>query len=225
MRLAALCSGGKDSIHAMYLAHQSGHEIPYLVGIASPGDSWMFHTPNVGLVPLMAEAMELEFVGGETDGTEEGDMAALKDALSGLDVEGVVMGGIWSDYQWDRINAVCGNLDLFVCAPLWRKDQDAVFDEMVDAGIEAVVVGTFAEGLGRRHLGRVLDGSFKEDIEDLRRSVGLSITGEGGEYESFVTDSPMHRRRISIRRARTESGRSFSLLSVEEAVLEEKRQN
>ena len=32
-------------------------------------------------------------------------------------------------------------------APLWRKDQDMVYDEMVSAGIDAIIVGVFAEGL------------------------------------------------------------------------------
>ena len=57
MRLASLYSGGKDSTFSLYLAEQMGHEIPYLVNIVPEDEaSWIFHTPNLSIVPLMAEA-------------------------------------------------------------------------------------------------------------------------------------------------------------------------
>ena len=141
-------SGGKDSTFATYLAHQMGHEISLLVNIV-PIDkaSWIFHTPNLSIVPKMAEAMDIPLISVVSDGTEEGDMDALKDALEGLDIDGVVVGALWSDYQWDRMNRVLGELDLIMLEPLWRKDQDMVYDEMVSAGIDAIIVGVFAEGL------------------------------------------------------------------------------
>ena len=72
MKLAALYSGGKDSAFALYLAEQMGNEILALVNIV-PSDkgSWIFHTPNLGAVPSMAEAMGLPLVTAESDGTEE----------------------------------------------------------------------------------------------------------------------------------------------------------
>ena len=83
MRLAAMYSGGKDSTFAMYLAEQMGHEIVCLVTVR-PEDraSWIFHTPNLSAVPAMAEAMGMELVTAVSDGTEEGDMAAMRDVLS-----------------------------------------------------------------------------------------------------------------------------------------------
>ncbi|MFA5452800.1 MAG: ATPase, partial [Candidatus Methanomethylophilaceae archaeon] len=111
MRLAALYSGGKDSAFALYLVKQMGHDIPYLVNIV-PTDkaSWIFHTPNLNIVPLMAEAMKIPLVCISSDGTEEGDLSSLKDVLRNLDIDGVVTGAVWSDYQWDRMNLVCGDL-------------------------------------------------------------------------------------------------------------------
>ena len=199
MRLAALYSGGKDSTFAMYLAEQMGNEILALVNIV-PSDkgSWIFHTPNLDVVPVMAEAMGLPLVTAESDGTEEGDMDALGTALKSLDIDGVVVGALWSDYQWDRMNKVLGGLDLVMVAPLWRKDQDMVYDEMVAAGIEAMIVGVFAEGLDESWLGRRLDMDTKKDLIVLRERYGVSIMGEGGEYESMTLDSPMHRKRLKV---------------------------
>ena len=56
--MASLYSGGKDSSFSLYVAEQMGHEIPYLVNVV-PEDraSWIFHTPNLNVVPAIAEAM------------------------------------------------------------------------------------------------------------------------------------------------------------------------
>lgn len=223
MRLAALYSGGKDSTFAMYLAEQMGNEILALVNIV-PSDkgSWIFHTPNLSAVPSMAEAMGLPLVTAESDGSEEGDMDALRRALEGLDVDGVVVGALWSDYQWDRMNRVLGELDMVMVAPLWRKDQDMVYDEMVSAGIEAIVVGVFAEGLGEEWLGRRLDMDAKKELMRLRDRFGISIMGEGGEYESMTLDSPMHLKRLSIKEARKEMSRNSGTYDVTSLSLEDK---
>ena len=199
MKLAALFSGGKDSAFATYLASQMGHEIRFLVNIV-PTDkaSWIFHTPNLDAVPYMAEAMDIPLIRVVSDGTEEGDMDALKDSLDGLDIDGVVVGALWSDYQWDRMNRVLGELDLVMVAPLWRKDQDMAYDEMVSSGIDAVIVGVFAEGLDQSWLGRHLDMGAKNELLALRDSYGISIMGEGGEYESMTLYSPMFGKRLEI---------------------------
>ena len=223
MRLAAMYSGGKDSTFATYLAEQMGHEIVCLVTVR-PEDraSWIFHTPNLSVVPVMAEAMGKELVTVPSDGTEEGDMAAMRDALSGLDIDGIVVGALWSDYQWDRMNLICGDLGLFVLAPLWRKDQDTVYDEMVSAGIEAIIVGVFAEGLDERWLGRRLDAETKRELCRLRDRYGISIMGEGGEYESMTLDSPMHLKRLVIDGSEKRMERNAGTFDVTSVRLESK---
>lgn len=199
MRLASLYSGGKDSTFSLYLMEQSGHDIPYLVNIV-PEDaaSWIFHTPNLSMVPLMAESMGRDLVTARSTGTEEGDMDGLRKALDGLDVEGVVSGAIWSDYQWDRMNIVCGDLGLKLMAPMWRKDQDMLMDQFLDSGIVSMIVGCYAEGLGEEWLGRVIDRQAVEELKAIRARTGISIMGEGGEYESLTIDSPMHSRPLEI---------------------------
>ena len=220
MRLAALYSGGKDSTFAMYLAKQMGHDIPYIVNIV-PEDkaSWIFHTPNLNIVPLMAESMNVKLILGKSTGTEEGDMEGLKNALLGLDIEGVVTGAVWSDYQWDRMNIVCGELGLKVITPLWRKDQDIVMDELLNSGIKAIIVGCYAEGLDESWLGRPIDASAAKDLRALRERYGISVIGEGGEYESLTLDSPMHSHFLSIISSEKEWKNNNGTLHVKEAKL------
>ena len=216
MRLASLYSGGKDSSFSLYVAEQMGHEIPYLVNVV-PEDraSWIFHTPNLNVVPTLAEAMGKKVILGRSTGEEDSDMEGLRQALDGLDIDGIVTGAVWSDYQWDRMNLVCGDLGLKFFAPMWRKDQDYLMEQMIDAGVEAVIVGCYAEGFDESWLGRPLNHETLAELRKLRDKYGISIMGEGGEYESLTLNSPSFRYPLKIAGSRKEWNRNNGLLCVE----------
>ena len=216
MRLASLYSGGKDSSFSLYVAEQMGHDIPYLVNVV-PEDkaSWIFHTPNLNVVPAIAEAMGKELILGRSTGEEDSDMEGLRQALDGLDIDGIVTGAVWSDYQWDRMNIVCGDLGLRFFAPMWRKDQDYLMEQMIDAGVEAVIVGCYAEGFDESWLGRPLNHETLAELKNLRDKYGISIMGEGGEYESLTLNSPSFRYPLKIAGSRKEWNRNNGLLCVE----------
>ena len=220
MKLAALYSGGKDSTYAMQIMEQQGHEVDPLVSIV-PTDphSWLFHTPNMHLMPLLAEALGKNLVTVSSPGTEPGDLEALHDVLDGLEVEGVVTGAIASDYQWDRINGVCEDLGFRVFSPLWRKEQSMLMHDLVSSGIRSAIVAVQAEGLGPEWLGQILDEGTLERLAALAAIKGINLSGEGGEYETLTLDSPFHLRRIEIKAAGRRLGRDGGLLSVTEAVL------
>ena len=216
MRLASLYSGGKDSSFSLYVAEQMGHEIPYLVNVV-PEDraSWIFHTPNLNVVPAIAEAMGKELILGRSTGEEDSDMEGLRQALDGLDIDGIVTGAVWSDYQWDRMTLVCGDLGLKFFAPMWRKDQDYLMEQMIDAGVEAVIVGCYAEGFDESWLGRPLNHETLAELRKLRDKYGISIMGEGGEYESLTLNSPSFRYPLKIAGSRKEWNRNNGLLCVD----------
>jgi ABC transporter with metal-binding/Fe-S-binding domain ATP-binding protein len=220
MRLASLFSGGKDSTFACMLMQEQGHEVPTLVTIrpenlASP----VFHAINLDVVPLQAMSMGKELRVVPSCGEEAEDLQALSAALEGLEVDGVITGAIASDYQWDRINGVCEKAGMRTFSPLWRKDQGKLIREMVQAGLKATIVGTFAEGLDRSWLGRPLDDRAVDEMLALARERGLNASGEGGEYETLTLDSPLHRRPLLIAESRTVVTRDTSRLEVLRAEL------
>jgi diphthamide synthase (EF-2-diphthine--ammonia ligase) len=51
-----------------------------------------------------------------------------------------------------------------------------------------------------------LDEGALNDLLELRRTQGVNPSGEGGEYESLVLDSPLHCKRLEL----VEVERSFS---------------
>lgn len=213
--MASLYSGGKDSSFSLYVAEQSGHEVPYLVNIV-PQDraSWIFHTPNLNVVPTLAEAMGKEVILGSSTGEEDSDMEGLRRALEGLDIDGVVTGAVWSDYQWDRMNLVCGDLGLKVISPMWRKDQDMLMEQIIDSGIRAVIVGCYAEGFDESWLGRPINHDTLKDLKALRSKYGISIMGEGGEYESMTLYIPGFSHGFEIAEAEKEWKRNDGTLRV-----------
>ena len=57
---------------------------------------------------------------------------------------------------------------------------------------------------------------------ELNRKYGISIVGEGGEYETLVLDAPFFRKKIRISKVRKVWDGESGYLLVEKAVLEEK---
>jgi diphthine-ammonia ligase len=220
VQVAALCSGGKDSTYAVYVAQQRGWDVARLVSIL-PEDpaSMLYHVPNLHVVPLLAEAMGIPLV-QEPSGTGEGaELEALRRALASLDVEGVVVGAIASDYQHSRVNEVAHDLGLRVFAPLWRKDQAALLRDYLDAGIQAIVTSVSAAGLGREWLGRTLDRAAAEELVRLSEGVGLSPCGEGGEFETLVTHAPGFSKRLEVVHAESKWHGSSGVFEISDARL------
>ena len=67
----------------------------------------MFHTPNVHLVPLQAEAAGFPLVTVDTEGIKEAELADLTRAIALAverhGIEGVVTGALMSVYQATRV--------------------------------------------------------------------------------------------------------------------------
>jgi diphthine-ammonia ligase len=84
---------------------------------------------------------------------------------------------------------------------LWQRDRRSLLNEMIAAGLRAVLVKVSGGGLDpARHLGKDL-ASLMPTFDRLSSRFGLDICGEGGEYESMVTDCPAFRCRIDIARS------------------------
>jgi asparagine synthase (glutamine-hydrolysing) len=153
---------------------------------------------------------------GEPDAELEDLKTALVQAKKVHDIEGVVCGALFSQYQRDRMERVCEELGLVLFAPLWHKPQEAQLVEVLDKGYEVVIVSTAADGLDKSFLGKPLT---KEDIDRLKRVPGVNIAGEGGEYETLVTFAPFFDKRIELGKTTIKEDKHTSLLVVEEAAL------
>ena len=162
----------------------------------------MFHYPNIGLMDLWGEAVGLPVMKAETAGVKEAEVEDMKGLIAGLGVEGVVSGAIASNYQKTRVERVCKELGLECIAPLWHRKPLDLLEELLDLRFEVIVTGVYAYGFDKKWLGRRLDAEAVADLMELNRRYGVSLVGEGGEYETLVLDAPFFKKKIKIVKAR-----------------------
>lgn len=203
MRLACLFSGGKDSTFALHLAKQAGHEIVFLLAMEPQNkESFLFHVPNISWTSLQAQALDIPLVIVQTSGEKSQEMKDLKNALRELKqktkIQGVVTGAVFSTYQASRIQKICFELDLFCFNPLWQTNPKAHWHELLLNGFDIILASVAAQGLERKWLGRKMDENALHELYALEKKHGLSSIGEGGEFESFVVDAPLFKKKIYI---------------------------
>jgi len=202
MRLGVLFSGGKDSTLALHLAAEK-EEVACLITVVSKNkESYMFHTPNIDVTVLQAEALGLPLVSVVTEGKKEEELADLEkaiiDAKSKFQIDGVVTGAVESVYQASRIQRICNKLDVWSFNPLWKYDQNALLETLVEKSFKVIISGVFAYPLDEKWLGKQIDASVIARLVDLQSQYGISPSGEGGEIETTVLEAPLYKKRIEI---------------------------
>jgi diphthine-ammonia ligase len=222
MRVAALFSGGKDSVFSVYITQQYGWEVSHLVSLfPKKPDSWMFHSINIHQTSLLAKAIGIPLVTRETTAEKEAELEDLIQVLQNLEVDGVVSGAIASEYQRTRIEKVCDMLGIKSFSPLWHKNQELLLRDQVKAGFHIIIVGVFAEGFDETWLGRTIDQDTIERLVILHKKHGINIAGEGGEYETLVLSGPFFSKQVMIDESEKEWNRDSGVFRVKTAHLED----
>lgn len=218
LRVVALISGGKDSCFNMMECVKQGHEIVALANLRPKAkdelDSYMYQSVGYQGIGLYAEAMELplfqqdiegkpvntEFEYKPTDGDEVEDLyILLKRIREQVPFDAISVGAIFSDYQKVRCESVCERMGgLQMLAYLWHREQAPLLKEMIDSGIEAIIIKVAAMGLlPSKHLGLRLDEIYPHMVE-MEKKYGLNVCGEGGEFESFTLNCPLFKKKIVL---------------------------
>ena len=190
-------------MYAAWRCMQTGLDVSCFITIRSGNDeSYMFHTPNIDLTRLQAEAAGIPLIVQDTLGQEEVELTDLEVAIRRgvleYQIEGVVTGAIQSVYQASRIERICHSLGLWCFSPLWLCDQEEYLNTLIRDGFEVIIAGVFAEPLDDSWLGTTIDPAFIDRLKKVSGKYHLSLAGEGGEYESFVCDAPFFKRRIVV---------------------------
>ena len=202
MRLGVLFSGGKDSTLALHLAAEKEEVVCLITILSKNKESFMFHTPNIDISALQAEALGLPQITKTTEGEKENELLDLEDAIAQaarkFQIEGVVTGAIESVYQAERVQRICHRLGLWCFNPLWKHDQKALLEELLEKQFKVIISGVFAYPLDEKWLGKQIDTKLIDRIVDLQQKYGLSPSGEGGEIETTVLDAPLFKKKIEV---------------------------
>ena len=208
MKLAALCSGGKDSTFSVYKVLESGHTVECLVTIhPSADDSMLFHFPNNKIAKSVAEAMHIPFMGVDstTGSSKEAESEALERAIaqvkSSYNVEGIVHGTISSRFQNEIFSKVCARQGLKNVTPLWSIHPYNYLHTLIDNHFHIKIVSVSAMGLDRSWLGTDLDRKSIAKLNLLSKRYGINLSFEGGEAETLTLDCPIFKKRLSIEKS------------------------
>lgn len=201
---------------------KNGHELVAVAHMQPPPkvnelDSFMYQTVGSEAVRGIAECLgvpifirtiegdqkrpDLDYV--ETAGDEvESLYLLLQEAVEALRlehvaVEAVSSGAILSTYQKNRVENVCGRLGLVSLAYMWQREQPELLAEMIESGLTAILIKVACMGLDGRHVGKTL-GQLQPYLLRMKDEYGVNVCGEGGEYETFVLDAPIFKKRIVI---------------------------
>jgi len=223
MRLGVLFSGGKDSTLALQYASEK-EEVTCLITLISENkESYMFHTPNIDMSALQAEALGLPQVARYTKGEKEKELedleGAIAQAVKEYGIEGVVTGAAESVYQAERVQRICHQLGLWCFNPLWKHEQKKLLEELLEKGFRVIISGVFAYPLDETWLGRQIDTKMIERLVELQGKYGLSPSGEGGEIETTVLDAPLFKKKIEILSSNVEYKGNAGVFTVKKARL------
>src|SRR4029077_3055796 len=200
LRVAVLFSGGKDSSYATWVVQHQGWDVNLVTVKPRLADADMFLHPNVGWTWLQAQGMGLSHDVVEVKDNDE--MTDLQNALAAMKarygITGLVSGAIASDYQKSKIDNMCDAIGLKTYAPLWHKNPRLLVEDLTKAGFRIVLVAVAAAGLDESWLGQELSAQQWSRLEKLSKVHGIHLTGEGGEYESFVLDAPHFSKIVEI---------------------------
>ena len=208
MNLGSLFSGGKDSTYAIYLAQKQGHGVTCLLSVfAKSEESHLLHHPNLQWTKLQSESMKIPqlTIHSKSDETDDELFALetlLKNAKEQFHIEGLVHGGIKSQFQKEKFETLCSKLDLIVVTPLWNAEPEQYMNDLLDSNFVFIMITVSSDGLDDTWLGKQISKSDIDTLKHLSDKFGFNLNFEGGEAETFVVDCPLFSNSIKINQAK-----------------------
>ena len=197
MNLVALFSGGKDSTFAIYKAALEGHFIECAATIfPQSSESKFLHYPNTHMTLLQTKSMNIPHIFSKTNSNMiDTEMAELEKILiqakKDFGVDGLVHGGILSEFQKNHFEIICKKLNLKMISPLWKVNQKEYMNVLIDCKFRFIITSVSSAGLDDSWLGREITKEDIERLDKLATKCGFNLSFEGGEAETLVLDCPL----------------------------------
>ena len=210
MKLAALFSGGKDSTYAIHLAKKSGHSVDVLLTLYTHTDeSHLLHYPNIKFTSLQSESMKIPQLTEQLTSTNAKNESEALDKLiisakENYSIDGIVHGGILSEYQKDNFSTICEKNNLKIVSPLWNMEPESYMKELLSENFEYVISTVSSDGLNDSWLGRTIQENDLSELKKLQQKFDFNLNFEGGEAETFVTNCPLFEKPLLIQDSTTE---------------------
>jgi len=200
-RLLLSWSSGKDSAWTLHALRQQGaYQIAgLLTTINEAADRVAMHAVRTSLLEAQAEAAGLPLwkIPIPHGCSNEQYEAAMSAAIERARAEGISAFGFGDlfleDIRQYREKQLAGT-GMEAVFPLWKKPTGPLAEEMVAAGLGAVLTCIDPKQLPAAFAGRRFDRDLLRDLP-----AQVDPCGENGEFHSFTYAGPMFRRPISVR--------------------------
>lgn len=220
-RALVLSSGGKDSILALHDAWKQGiRVIGIITMLPEDPESMLYHVHNVRHVKKIAESIGVDWYGFEAKKEEE--EKALEKALEKLDAELLVTGGIASNYQKEIFDRIAELVNMEHLAPLWGKKPHYILKEIISMNMDVMIIAVAAYGLGENWLGRHLTKESVSELLKLSEKHHFNPVGEGGDFDTFVLDAPLYKKRLIPSKVMKRWEKDSGALEIQELMMQEK---
>lgn len=194
-------STGKDCAWALHEVQRAGEleVVGLLTTITEASGRVSMHEVPVELVERQAAALGLPLVQVPIpwpcpNEVYEERMGKTMAEAREQGVEGVVFGDLFLEdvrrYREQKLEG-SGIEPLF---PLWGRDTRELAEEMVAAGLRAVVTCVDSSQLAPSFVGRIFDEGFLRDLPE-----GADPCGENGELHTFAFAGPIFREPLAVK--------------------------
>ena len=208
MNLAALFSGGKDSTYSIFLAKKHGHEVKCLLSVFPKSDeSHLLHYPNLEWTSLQSKSMKIPHLTIQSESNKNSDEInslekILTHAKNEYRIDGLMHGGIKSQFQKKKFEDLCAKLNLKSISPLWERDPLEYMNELISSNFIFIITSVSSGGLDDSWLGKTITKNDIDVLYLLSQKFGFNLNFEGGEAETFVLDCPLFTYPIKIKKNR-----------------------
>lgn len=193
-------SSGKDAALSYYklLQGENYDVVSLLTTVNKENDRIVMHGVREELLDAQAARMSIDYKkvilpAKPTDDAYKEVMSKALAEQKQAGVEAAAFGDIFLEDLKKYREAQLASVDIKAVFPLWGTSTTELIKEVVDVGIEAMVVCVDGSKLGSEFLGRTIDESF---LNGLPKDV--DPCGENGEFHTFVYNTPYFSSPIAI---------------------------
>ena len=108
--------------------------------------------------------------------------------------ESQVFGDIDIDQHRQWAEATCSKAGIDSYLPLWGQTRESLLHDFISFGFRATIIAVKEGSVAPDFLGKELTHDLIEELD----ASGVDISGEGGEYHTFVFDGPLFSRPLQI---------------------------
>ena len=204
-------SSGKDSAWALHVlrAREDLEVVGLLTTVNAEHERVAMHGVRRELLEAQARAADLPLIAIDLPWPCDNEayaqrMAGACERARAAGVEGIAFGDLYlADIRKYREEQLAGT-GLTPLFPLWGRDTRELIEEMLEAGLRAVLTCVDSRQLDGSFSGRALDLQLLSELPDT-----VDPCGEGGEFHTFVTAAPVFAAPIAVERGETVDREGF----------------